>query len=107
MPKQLPAVILSDEQLEAVADLAATNYSPEKIALYLQVDKAGFMQQWFDRCSLIREAYDGGQLKAEFEINQKQLELARAGNITAAQIFLKESAAIKIENLKKQCLFGE
>jgi len=51
--------------------------------------------------------YNRGQLSAEFKVNLKQKELAESGNITAAQIFLKESERIKLENLRNQCLFGE
>lgn len=103
--KRLP-LILSDEELQTIEDLAATNYSPEKIALYLDTDKRLFMDYWYDHLSDVRTCYDRGRLKAEFSINQKQLELASAGNITAAQIFLKESEKIKVENTLKQILFG-
>ncbi|MHA3788323.1 hypothetical protein ACX0HA_08955 [Flavobacterium hauense] len=103
--KPLP-LILSDEQLEAVENLAAVNYSPEKIALYLDVDKKAFLEHYYDHLSVIRQAYDKGQLEAEFLINQKQLELAKSGNITAAQIFLKESEKNKVQNILKQILYG-
>ena len=103
--KRLP-LILSDEQLEAVEKLAAVNYSPEKIALYLDVDKKAFLEHYYDHLSEIRQAYDKGQLEAEFLINQKQLELAKSGNITAAQIFLKESEKNKVQNILKQILYG-
>lgn len=99
-------LVLSDDELLSIEDLGAANYSPEKVALYLDVDKKEFMSAWYDRDSDIRIAYDRGQLKAEFEINQKQCELARAGNITAAQIFLKESEKIKNHNILRQVLFG-
>jgi len=97
---------LSDEQLTAVEDLAAVNYSPEKIALYLDVSKEAFLSHYYDHMSDIRQAYDKGQLQAEFMINQKQLELAKSGNITAAQIFLKESERVRVDNIRKQVLFG-
>ena len=97
---------LSDEQITAVEDLAAVNYSPEKIALYLDVSKEAFLSYYYDPLSDIRQAYDKGQLQAEFMINQKQLELAKSGNITAAQIFLKESERVRVDNIRKQVLFG-
>lgn len=106
MAKLLP-LVLSDEELQSVRDLAAVNYAPEKIALYLDIDKALFLQHWYNHDSDVRLAYDGGQLQAEFAINQKQLELAKSGNITAAQIFLKESEKVKTSNILKQILFGD
>jgi hypothetical protein len=103
--KLLP-LLLSDEQITSIEDLAAVNYAPEKIALYLDVPKEAFMSHYYNDKSDIRLAYDKGQLQAEFMVNQKQLELARSGNITAAQIFLKESERIRVDNIRKQVLFG-
>lgn len=100
-------IVLSDEQLVIVADLSACNYSPEKIALYLEVDKAQFLKAWYNHKSDIRTAYDRGQLESEFLINSKQLELAKAGNITAAQIFLKEQERVRVDNIRKRILFGD
>lgn len=99
--------MLTDEQLAAVEQLSGCNYSPEKIALYLDVDKDWFVKQWFDKNSQIRHFYDRGQLVSEFNINQKQKELAESGNITAAQIFLKEKETLRINNLRNQILFGD
>lgn len=100
-------IVLSDEQLVIVADLSACNYSPEKIALYLEIDKGQLLKAWYDKESDIRTAYDRGQLQSEFLINQKQLELARAGNITAAQIFLKEAERVRVDNIRNRILFGD
>lgn len=97
---------LSDEELVQVEDLAACNYSPELVAKYLDVDKTAFMRLWYNKDSLVRTHYDRGQLVAEFSVNQKQKELAVAGNITAAQIFLKESEAQKFKNTLNQVLYG-
>lgn len=98
---------LSDEQLDDVQNLAAANYAPEKIALYLDVDKTEFMQAWFNPDGEIRIYYNRGQLMSEFKINDKQRELAESGNITAAQIFLKESEKTKLDNLRNQFFFNE
>ncbi|WP_417200109.1 hypothetical protein [Bizionia sp.] len=97
---------LSQEELEEIEVMAACNYSPEKIALKLDVDKAEFMKAWYNRESLVRYHYDRGQLVADFEINQKQLDNAKSGNITAAQIYFKNAQAQKVENLKKQIFYG-
>ncbi|OIQ22038.1 MAG: hypothetical protein BM557_01275 [Flavobacterium sp. MedPE-SWcel] len=102
----LPLPALTDDQIKTIEDLAAASYSPEKIALYLDLDKKQFLESWYDKLSEARTAYDKGQLEAEFLINQKQLELAKAGNITAAQIALKEIEKVKTDNILNQVLFG-
>jgi hypothetical protein len=96
----------SEEEFTSIEDLAGCNYSPEKIALYLQVDKKAFMQLWYDKESTVRVAYERGKLVSEFNINNKQKELANTGNITAAQIFLKEAERTEVNNIRNQCLFG-
>ena len=96
----------SEEEMTAVHDLAGCNYSPEKIALFLDVDKKAFLQLWSNTESEVRLAYERGKLVAEFNINNKQKELAEKGNITAAQIFLKESKENEVNNIRNQCLFG-
>lgn len=98
---------LSEEEMTAIHDLAGCNYSPEKIALYLDVDKKPFMQLWYQKESEVRMAYERGKLVSEFNINNKQKELANAGNITAAQIFLKESQQNEVNNIRNRILFGD
>lgn len=100
-------LLLSEEEYADIHSLAGCNYSPEKIALFLSVDKDDFLAHWKIPSSPIRVAYNRGILEAEFKVNLKQKELAESGNITAAQIFLKESEKTKLENLRNQCLFGE
>ena len=102
----LPLPELTDEQIQTIEDLAATGYSPEKIALYLDLNKEAFLKSWYDKLSVVRTAYDKGQLESEFLIKQKQIENAKAGNITAAQIALKEIEEVKNKNTLYQVLFG-
>lgn len=96
----------SDEELQHIEDLAGCNYSPEKIALYLDVDKKEFMKLWYKKDSVIRTSYERGRLQAEYEVNKQQKLLAQAGNITAAQIFLKESKEQEAKNNLYNILFG-
>lgn len=96
----------SDDELTAIEDLAGCNYSPERVALYLSVDRREFMKIWYDASSLVREAYDRGKLQAEFDVNREQKLLAQKGNITAAQIFLKESKELEVNNIRNKILFG-
>lgn len=97
----------SEEEMTSIHDLAGCNYSPEKIALYLDVDKKAFLQLWYQKESEVRMAYERGKLVSEFKINNKQKELAEAGNITAAQIFLKEAEKNEVNNIRNRILFGD
>ena len=96
----------SEDEYTAIHDLAGCNYSPEKIALYLDVDKKAFLQLWYQKESLVRQAYERGKLVADFNISNKQKELAEAGNITAAQIFIGLRKDTEVETIRNQCLFG-
>ena len=97
----------SEEEMTAIHDLAANNYAPEKIALYLDADKKSFLQLWYDKESAVRLAYERGKLVSEFTITNKQKELAEKGNITAAQIFLKQKEEMDITNIRNKILFGD
>jgi hypothetical protein len=97
----------SEEELTTVHDLAGCNYSPEKIALYLDVDKKAFLQLWYQKESEVRQAYERGKLVADFNISNKQKELAEKGNITAAQIFIGLRKDTEVETIRNRILFGD
>ena len=104
MPEELR---LSQEDLEQIEDYAACNYSPEQIAKCMDFAKADFMAAWYNHEHPVRFHYDKGQVQADFEINQKALQTAKAGNLTAMQIYQKNRETVKLENLKQQILFGQ
>lgn len=106
MSNYLP-IHISDEDLDTIQNMAACNFAPSDIALQIGVDKKPFLQLFANKESDVRQAYDAGKLKTTLAIMSKQKELAESGNITAAQIFLKESERIDFENLKKLVYFGE
>lgn len=93
-------LLLSDEEFQVIEDMAACNYSPKQIADYLSVDSpAKFCEYCLDGSSEISRRYQKGVLQSQFEINQKLLENAKKGNITAAQQFEKNSEAVRVRNL--------
>lgn len=102
-----PELKFSEEEYTSIQDMAACNYSPEKIAVFLEVDKKGFMKLWLDKESEVRKRYDLGSLKAQFNVNNKQRELAESGNITATQIYLKEAEKNEVNNIRNRILFGD
>ena len=98
---------LSQEQYETIENLAACNYSPTQIAIYLDCDKAEFLRQFHKPDSLVREHYDRGILVAAFEIDNKLLENAKSGNITAGQEHKKAQEKRLFENQKLRILNNE
>lgn len=106
MSNYLP-IIISDDDLATIQNMSACNFSPGQIALQIGVDKKAFLQLYNNKASDVREAYEAGKLATTFAIMNKQKELAEGGNITAAQIFLKESERVDFENIKKRAYFGE
>ena len=106
MSNYLP-VHISDEDLNTIQNMAACNFAPSAIALQIGINKKSFLQLFYTKESDVRMAYDAGKLSSTLAVMGKQKDLAESGNITAAQIFLKESEKIEFENLKKRVYFGE
>jgi hypothetical protein len=99
------SIFISEEDLATIQNMAACNYGPSEIALQLGVKKKSFLALFHEQESEVRQAYDSGKLSTTFAIMGKQKELAEGGNITAAQIFLKESERIEFENWKRKIFF--
>jgi hypothetical protein len=97
----------SEQEYTHIHNLAGCNYSPEKIALYLDMDKKAFLELWYQKGSLVRQAYERGKLVSDFNISNKQKELAEAGNITAAQIFIGLRKDTEVETIRNRILFGD
>lgn len=97
----------SEEQYLEIEDLSACNYLPEKIALYFGLDKQEFMDAWNDENGTIRHHYNRGKMVAEFQINSNQKRMAAAGNITATQIYFKETEKIEFKNILNKVLYGD
>lgn len=102
----LPELRFSEEEYTSIQDLAGCNYAPERIALFLQVDKNSFLKLWYDRESEVRKRYELGKLVSDFNISNKQKALAESGNITATQTFLNLRRDTEIEAIRNQIFFG-
>lgn len=90
------------EQIEQIESLAGCNYSPEKIALYFDLNETEFMREWNDKASELRHHYDRGVLIAQAEMDMANLESAKGGSITAIQMHKKDAYSQRIENFKKE-----
>ncbi|AXP79180.1 hypothetical protein CJ739_80 [Mariniflexile rhizosphaerae] len=97
-------LLLSTEDI--IEKLAGCNYGPREIAMYLDMSEKTFMKAWLDKTSAIRHHYEKGKLEADFDINQKLLDNAKTGNITAAQQYFKQVEERKVQDLKAQIYYG-
>lgn len=102
MAKELE--FLTEEEEKMIMDMAACNFTPSSIAKALDYSHKDFLLKWMDKRSAVRQAYDAGKLLADFQVINKQRELAESGNITAAQIFLKETKEREIANIRDKIL---
>lgn len=115
--KMYPRLTLTDEQLDQIESLAACNYSPADIAKFLGEDIAEFRKEFargYDESfpneilqGNIAYRYEAGRLKAKAEIDIKLLSNAKSGNLTAAQIYVKNAQEREFENIKMKILYGE
>lgn len=97
-------LMLSNEDI--IEKLSGCNYGPREIAMYLDMSEKTFMQAWLDKKSAIRHHYEKGKLEADFDINQKLLDNAKSGNITAAQQYFKQVEERRVEDLKAKIYYG-
>lgn len=102
-PKKELADLTLEETIEA---MAAANYGPSDIALYIGHNKKSFLTEWNNPESKIRYHYNRGRLKAKFEVDHNMQQNAASGNITAAQIFYKQSEDQRVQDLKHKIFYG-
>jgi hypothetical protein len=100
-------VVISSIDLDTIKSMSGCNFAPGQIALQLGIKKSVFLKIFNDLDSDAREAYEAGKLETTMKLMEKQKLLAEGGNITAHQIFMKESERIDVENLKCKIYFGD
>lgn len=103
-PAIIPNLFLTEFQYTVIEKMASTNYSISQIAMYLGVNKKVLKTEWENHESEVRYHYDRGILVSQYEINEKLLNDAKSGNITAAQIFDKNRDKLIFENHKNRIL---
>ncbi len=99
--------LIKVEQTEEVEQLAGLNYTPEEIAMYLEIPRDLFMKEFNDKESKIRFHFERGILVARAKVDIETLESAKNGNITAAQRLDKIQQRNQFEFLKQQMINGE
>jgi len=97
---------LAVEDYTTIEELAGLNYAPSDIALYLNVNKTYFVQEFYNVNSLVRYHYDRGKLLAKAAIDLQLATNAKNGNITAIQIYDKHANDNNLEIHKQRILYG-
>lgn len=95
---------LSEEQYLQIEQLAALNYGPREIAIYLGVNVKVFRNEFNNADTKIHYHYARGVLKATAEVDMKLLDNATSGNITATQEYKKASEKRAFQNHKMRIL---
>lgn len=97
-------LVLTEEQYATIETLAATNYSIHNIATLLDINPFVLEREYRNPESKVRHHYNKGVLQAAYEIDEKLLENAKSGNITATQESKKASEKRAFENHKMRIL---
>jgi len=105
---------LTNEQLKTIEQLGGLHYSPEKIAMYLELDKNEFISAFNTtendpqyHSGNIRYHYDRGLLLAQTEVDKANLKRARDGNLTSVAQFKKDVTIQNFENAKRRILYQD
>jgi hypothetical protein len=98
-------MLLTEEQLQKVEELAGCNYTVRQIAMFLDIPVDELYEHYQDIESEFRYHYDRGQLINHAEVDIKLLQDAKAGNLTASAQFKKAAKLTRLNNLKHE-LFG-
>lgn len=102
--------ILTPEQFEELERLAGIGWSKRQIALYFEIHLTKFLHE-YERHDLvpgtIRYHYDRGVLIFAAKVDTKLSAAAETGNLTAIQIYKKESLNNKLRDFKERLLNGD
>lgn len=97
----------SIEKLEELEEIAAIGYTPEKIALYLDVPADLFLAELDDENSRVRYHYERGVLVNEATEAMETLRAAKEGNATQAQRLDKKRYQVEFQQLKEKIIYGK
>lgn len=100
-------LLLSDEQFETIEGLAALNYTPAEMAIYLELDLGAFKKAMNKENSKIAFHITAGKLRRKFLVSDKLRLNAESGNITAAQELNKIDRRAEVEAIKRKIMFYE
>lgn len=98
---------LDQEQLDAIAVYSSLHYDLDQVAMLLDIDSEQFKKAYNKSGSAVKYYWDKGKLESQFNIQEKLMENAKAGNITAAQEVNKAIDKSEFQQHKKRIFFHE
>ena len=105
---------LTDEQLKYVETFGGLNYTPEKIAMMLNLDGDEFLEDFnmsqvdpAYRIGQVRFHYDLGLLKAATMIDKANLKRAEEGNLTSIAQYKKDTLYRELQNAKNRTIYQQ
>lgn len=82
-------MLLNEEQLAQVKEMAKVFLLPREIALILEVDVDAFVAACNDQRTAVYRSYQGGRLLSVFELRKNVLQLANSGSSPAQTMALE------------------
>ena len=96
----------SEDEKEALVELAALGNTPEEIAVFLEVDVERFVSIANNRTSELFRLIVGSRMQAKHEVNSATLTSAKGGNATQTQRLDKVQYAMHFEREKRRIFYG-
>lgn len=94
-------------EVENLESIAAIGYTPEKVAMYLGVDRELFLHEFYREDSRIRFHYERGILVNEANEAIATQRAANEGNATQAQRLDKKRFQVMFQQLKERIIYGK
>ena len=76
---------IQQQQIELIINFGALGYHEEKMASILEVEEEILSEAFNDKNSQFRKLYDKGKNLADYAIDLKLFEMAKAGDIKALE----------------------
>lgn len=92
----------TEEQIAKIVKYASISYDPEKICKILGFNEEEFVIDFHNDDSQLSYHYDRGQLIAKVEIDLKNLQNAKEGDLFAQQVLKNDTRDRKLANYKKK-----
>jgi hypothetical protein len=80
---------LTSQQLQQVEELASYFFSPEEVAIVLDVNSDELAIELFDQHSAVYKAYQRGKLKSKLELRKSILTLSKQGSWPAQTLAMR------------------
>jgi hypothetical protein len=77
-----------EEKLKEIEEFAELQFTPDEVAVIVGIDAGEFMAEMMDERGEIAVAYNRGRLRAEAEVRQSILRLAKQGSTPAQKQIL-------------------